>query len=96
MAFDVEGLIVFSTGGAVAGAGGALTSVNKLWHYSTGDADTVVEADGYFDTTEMALGDLVLCSLGVGGTEEVKIYIVSVGTGDRVGNDVTLVAMLIA
>ena len=90
MAFDVEGLIVYNSGGAEAGQGGTLTGVKKLWHYATNDADTVVEADGYFDSTEMGLGDIVLTSLDLDGTPEVKGYIVSVGTGDRYSNDVTI------
>ncbi len=93
MAFDAEGLIQFNSGGAIAGAGGTLTAVKKIWHYATNDADTVVEANGYFDNTEMGLGDLILASLDIDGTPEVKFYIVSVGTGDRFSNDVTIVPM---
>ncbi len=90
MAFDAEGLIGYNMGGALAGQGGTLTGVNKLWHYATNDADTVVEADGYFDQTEMGLGDILLASLDLDGTPEVKGYVVSVGSGDRWSNDVTL------
>ena len=43
----------------------------------------------------MGQGDIVIASLGVTGTEEVKIYIVSVGTGDIDSNDVTIVAMAV-
>lgn len=93
MAFAATGLINFNSGGAVGTGAG---SVKKLWHYATADADTTVEADGYFDTTALNQGDLVFTSLGVGGTEEAKIYTVSVGTGDPASNDVTIVAMLIA
>ena len=96
MAFDAEGLIQFNGGGAEAGQGGTLTGVKKLWHYTTNDADTVVEADGYFDSTEMGLGDLIFASLDLDGTPEVKFYIVSVGTGDRFSNDVTIVPMPVA
>ncbi len=90
MAFDVEGLIAYNMGGAEAGQGGTLTGVKKLWHYATNDADTVVEANGYFDNTEMGLGDILLCSLDLDGTPEVKTYIVSVGSGDLYSNDVAL------
>ena len=93
MAFDAKGLIQFNSGGAVGDGAG---SVKKLWHYATTDADTTVEANGYFDTTALNLGDILIASLGVGGTEEVKVYIVSVGTGDPAANDVTLAPMLIA
>lgn len=92
MAFIDDGLITIAFGGAV---GSGSNSVKKLWFYATADADTVVEADGYFDTTAMNQGDLILASLGVGGTEEVKMYTVSVGTGDPVGNDVTVLAMAV-
>ena len=93
MAFSAVGLQQFNSGGAVgAGAG----SVKKLWHYATADADTLVEGDGYFDTTALNLGDILIASLGVGGVEEVKMYIVSVGTGDPSSNDVTIAPMLIA
>ncbi len=93
MAFDREGLIQFNSGGAEAGQGGTLTGVKKVWHYVTNDADTVVEADGYFDATEMGKGDVILASLDLDGTPEVKVYIGSVGTGDRWANDVTIVSL---
>ena len=92
MAFDANGLQHFNNGGAFGSGAG---SVKKLWHYATADADTVVEANGYFDTTALNLGDLVFASLGVGGTEEVKVYIVSVGTGDPDSNDVTVTPMAV-
>lgn len=92
MAFDSDGLQQFNSGGAVGSGAG---SVKKLWHYATADADTVVEADGYFDTTALNLGDLVFASLGVGGVEEVKVYIVPVGTGNPASNDVTVTPMAV-
>lgn len=92
MAFDADGLQKIANGGAVGTGAG---SVKVVWHYATADADTVVEADGYFDTTALNEGDLVLASLGIGGTEEVKAYIVSAGTGDPASNDVALTAMLV-
>ena len=93
MAFDADGLQHFNNGGAISTGSG---SVKKLWHYATNDADTVVEANGYFDSTAMNAGDLLFCSLDVDGTPEIKAYIVSVGTGDSDSNDVTITAMLIA
>ena len=92
MAFDSDGLQQFNSGGAVGSGAG---SVKKLWHYATADADTAVEANGYFDTTALNQGDLVFASLGVGATEEVKVYIVSVGTGDPSSNDVTVTPMAV-
>ena len=88
MAFAASGLKMFATGGAVGTGDG---SVNNLWHYATNDADTVVEGDGYFDAKGPGPGDLVICSLDLDGTAEVKTYIVT-GTAADVG----LTAMLIA
>lgn len=93
MAFAATGLQLFAKGGALGSGAG---SVASIWHYVTNDADTVVEAGGYFDTTAMAKGDIVIASLDVDGTPESKMYIVSVGTGDISSNDVTVVPMLIA
>lgn len=92
MPFLASGLQQINNGGAVGTGQG---SVKKLWFYATADADAAVEADGYFDSTAMNQGDLILASLGVGGTEEVKIYTVSVGNGDPDNNDVTVVPMAI-
>lgn len=93
MAFDDAGLVVISAGGAIGTGSG---SRKKIYHYATNDADTAVEAGGYFDNTDMNLGDLVIASLDVDGTPEVKHYIVSAGTGDIASNDVTIAAMPIA
>jgi hypothetical protein len=93
MAFDAVGLQAFNNGGAL---GGGEDSVKTLWHYVTNDADTVVETNGYFDTTAMKAGDLVFASLDLDGTPEVKAYVVAAGTGDPDSNDVSITAMLIA
>ena len=93
MAYIDDGLILIATGAAVGSGEG---SAKSIYFYATADADTVVEANGYFDTTDLRQGDLVFASLGVGATEEVKVYTVSVGTGDRGNNDVTIAPMLIA
>tara|TARA_B100000700_G_scaffold323297_1_gene426742 strand:- start:1313 stop:1594 length:282 start_codon:yes stop_codon:yes gene_type:complete len=93
MAYAAAGLVQIANGGAIGTGEG---SVKRIFHYATNDADTVVEADGYFDNTDLNDGDLLVCSLDVDGTAEIKTYIVSVGTGDIDSNDVTIVAMLIA
>ena len=95
MAYSANGLALVANGGSTATGTGS-GSAKSLYMYVTADVDTVVEADGYFDTTDLVLGDLVLASLAVGGTEEIKAYTVSVGSGDKDSNDVTIVAMLIA
>ncbi len=92
MAFDAAGLINFNSGGAVGSGGG---SVKNLWHYATNDTDTVVEANAYFDSTELNQGDILIASLDLDGTPEVKVYVVSVGTGDKTSNDVTIAPMII-
>ena len=92
MAFDADGLQNFNNGGAL---GSGESSVSKLWHYVTNDADTVVEANGYFDTTALSAGDLLFASLDMDGTPEVKAYVVAVGTGDPASNDVTITPMII-
>lgn len=92
MAYDKTGHVVVSNGGAVGTGEGSL---KKIHHYATNDADTVVEADGYFDgAAEMftpGKGDLILASLDCDGTAEAKMYIVN-----RTGDDIALTAMLIA
>lgn len=93
MAYSVVGLACFNTGGSIADG----TPVNRMWHYITNDDDDTVETDAYFDSTGMRAGDLVFCSLDMDGTDEVKIYVVSVGTGLSDGaNDVTIVSMKIS
>lgn len=93
MAYDATGLKKIADGGAL---GTAPNNVISIWHYATNDADTVVEANAYFDTTAMKKGDIVHASLDIDGTPEYKCYIVSVGTGDPASNDVTVVPFLIA
>lgn len=91
MAYLAVGLKLLNPGGAIgAGAG----SSKNIWHYATDDDDTAIQTDGYFDDVDgdpLITGDLMMTSLDVAGTPEVKIYIVSVG-----GSDVTITPMLIA
>lgn len=96
MAFDKKGLTMVATGAAVGSAPG---NVRNLYFYVTNDADTVVETNGYFDSlstltpmaVDLLVGDVIIASLDVDGTPEVKMYVVSVG-----GADVTVVPMPIA
>lgn len=91
MAYAAAGLKLISTGGAI---GTGSSSSKSIYHYATNDADTVVETDAYFDGIAgdpLVVGDLILASIDIDGTPEVKIYIVSVG-----GSDVTIVPMLIS
>ncbi len=91
MALDLEGLKLFSIGGALGAGPG---NVNNIYHYVTNDADTVVETDGYFDgilDNGLILGDIIFASLDLDGTPEFKAYVVAVG-----GADVTITPFLIA
>ncbi len=92
MAFEASGLQHYNNGGALGTGAG---SAKRLWHYATNDTDTVVEANGYFDSTAMNLGGVVIASLDLDGTPEVKLYVVSVGTGQQGANDVTVAPMII-
>ncbi len=93
MAYASAGLVLISQGAAIGTGSGSSKSV---YFYTTNDADTVVEAGAYFDTTDFALGDAVLATMDVDGTPEFKAYVVSVGTGDIASNDVTVVPFKIA
>jgi len=91
MAHDPKALKLIAPGAALGSGAG---SVKNIYHYATNAADTVVEADDYFDGAVgngLSVGDLILASLDLDGTPEVKVYVVSVG-----GADVTITAMLIA
>ena len=81
MAFSNDGLRRLTHGGVTAAGSGNVVSI---WHYATNDADTVVEADGYFDSVseQMSTGDIIMASLDLDGTPELKSYIATVTTGD--------------
>lgn len=71
--------------------GDAPGNINQIYWYRTNDADTVVEGDGYFDgvlNDGLNVGDLIFAEVDVDGTEELKLYRVTVG-----GADVTVVVM---
>lgn len=93
MAFAATGLRKVTEGGALGTGPG---NVQSVYYYITNDADTVVEANAYFDTTDMKKGDVVHATVDIDGTPEYKCYVVSVGTGDKSSNDVTVVPFLIA
>jgi hypothetical protein len=92
MAYAAAGLRRIGHGGSIGNGAG---STKSIWHYATNDADTVVEGSGYFNSAyqNFAEGDLIMASLDVDGTPEVKIYIVSSATG---ATTVAITAMLIA
>jgi hypothetical protein len=82
MAYDAKGLKLISVGGAIGSGAG---SVKNVYHYATNDTDTVVEGNGYFDGVAgdpLNAGDIIIASLDIDGTAEVKMYVVAVGGGD--------------
>ncbi len=87
MAYDAAGLQVVNFAGAIGSGSG---SVRRVLTYITNDADTVVEANGYFDVTDLLKGDILFAVVDVDGTIELKNYVVSAGTGDLSSNDVTV------
>ena len=56
---------------------------NSLWFYTDGDAKATVVASGYFNSAykELSKGDVILCSIGVGGTHEMDVITVTSETG---------------
>jgi hypothetical protein len=65
---------------------------NSIWFYTDGDAKATVVASGYFDLSyaEVSKGDVILCSIGVGGTHEIDVITVTSETG---ATTVTTVAL---
>ena len=56
---------------------------NSLWFYTDGDAIATVAASGYFNSAyaELKQGDLILCSIGIGGVPEADLLTVTSATG---------------
>lgn len=90
MAFNLDGLALVGNGGVIAQTFPTAGTVSRVWHYVTNDTDTQVETDGYFDSTNLRKGDVVLATIDLDGTPEGKTYLVTVGTGDAASNDVTV------
>ena len=73
MAYDQDGFITISSGGAIGSGDGSVKSVH---HYSTNDTLAVVEAANYFDSAApfMNAGDTILVTGDVDGTLFTKQY----------------------
>ena len=56
---------------------------NSIWFYTDGDAKATVVASGYFNASSELLsqGDVILCSIGIGGTPEMDVLTVTSATG---------------
>jgi hypothetical protein len=88
MAFAATGLKMIAQGGA------ADAKVQRIYAYTTGDADSAVVADGYFDgilDNGLQVGDIIIASCNVDGTPTFRYYGVQVG-----GADVTVINCIIA
>lgn len=90
MAFNRDGFQLVGLGGCIAATFPTAGNVSRIFHYITNDADTEIEANGYFDTTPLRKGDVLLASIDIDGTPEGKTYLCTVGTGDQASNDVTI------
>ena len=57
-----------------------------LWHYTTVDNSTAVEAASYFNNASdmMNVGDLIIVNLDTDGTPATDFYIVTANTGGAV------------
>lgn len=64
----------------------AYANTFTLWHYTTVDADTVVEASNYLNNAANMLreNDLIIANLDTDGTPETKFYIVTGNDGSTV------------
>ena len=73
MAYDKDGFITISSGGAIGSGDGSVKSVH---HYSTNDTLAVVETANYFDDAAkfMNAGDTILVTGDVDGTLFTKQY----------------------
>jgi hypothetical protein len=56
-----------------------------LFMYRTADAETVVDNSGYFDDAvddyNLSTGDVIICVYAFGGTQKVRMYLVTNTSG---------------
>lgn len=57
----------------------------QLFMYRTADLETVVDDSGYFDTAavhyNLSTGDVIICVYAFGGTQKVRMYLVTNTSG---------------
>lgn len=72
MAFAAKGLSVL-----------AYANGFTLWHYATADAAAVVDTAGYFNPAAdmLRVGDMMFANLGLGGTPQSGLLVVSSNAG---------------
>jgi hypothetical protein len=67
-------------------APGGLTTGLHTWDFRTSDAPATVEAANYFNAwvADLPVGSVIQAVMGIGGTIELKHYVVSVNNGTAV------------
>jgi len=63
-------------------------SMISLWGYVTTDSAATVETAGYFPAATLYqmlnVGDVIVASMGIGGTQKAKLYVVTVSTSSTI------------
>jgi hypothetical protein len=66
---------------------GSATMIS-VWGYATTDSAATVETAGYFPAAllyqQLNPGDMILASMGIGGTQKAKVYVVTVSTSSTI------------
>lgn len=90
MAFNKDGLKLVAVGGSVAQTHPSAGNTNRVWNYVTTDDTDTIAADGYFDSTDLLKGDIVLAVCLMSSTPKMRSLLCTVGTGNKDSNDVTV------
>ena len=81
MPVNEKEIILVATGAAPGGSG----TVNNQYFMSTNDTAAAIETDGYFDgafDNGLNKGDVIIASVDIDGTIDLKMYQVTVGGAD--------------
>ena len=65
-----------------------------LWHYTTADAASTVDSEGYFNAAAdmLRVGDIILANVATGGTMQAGLFLVTSNSAGVVDvNDMTQV-----
>lgn len=90
MSYNKDGMKLVAVGGSAAQTFPTPGNTNRVWHYVTADASDTIEANGYFDSTDLLAGDIVIATCLIGGTPKGRHLMCTVGTGNKDSNDVTV------
>jgi hypothetical protein len=65
---------------------GAASQSLATWDLRTTDLAATVETAGYFNSmaAQLAVGDVIMAVMAIGGTMKLKLYMVTVNTGSAV------------